>query len=260
MNVEIFSGRERFFGAGMMKAGENQPFSFFVRGVHQGTVTAKSEECDFAEEKTYTGSEPVLFSVPSVKAKACLFSITVQPMFTEDISNGVKWRALTGLLAVRLDDREFQGRTLRLLPGRRVFFSFMDMKGSRFYLRGCGLKEDQVLESESFHQDYMPKLQDFCVIEGFVKGKVQDITISYLVLREDPELLKIPEPKVIFYRRSVHIEADENVSLISFRGEEVFSNRGSFDYDGSLDVVSFFTTGGRAMFCVLRERQVECFR
>lgn len=256
-SAEIVVNGESYFGVAPGKAGVDQPFSFEVGGIHRGSITARSRECQFDETKSYSNSSRVKFLVSKTN-KRCLFSIFINPQFTEKEANKQSWRGVQGLLVFRQSNMAIV-EAAQLRRGAYHIFNVEIKRPSRIYLKGCDTSYSShhgpsrvAIELDSTDMD-----EKACVIDGFIKddlGGTTDVVI--LISRFKDEFSRLPEPVIQHSNGSFKFSADRAVSIATFGNQLKFSPEGQFAGNG---VLKLFTAQGRSAFCIIKDGEHKCF-
>lgn len=257
-SAEIVVNGDHNLGIAAAKADPGRPFSFSVAGIHRGTITIRSKECGVDISQSYSGSALYPFTV-DVKDR-CLFAISVFPDFTEKESNGIEWRGLTGVLAVRLTSNVAVVKAERLRFMNNALLDLELNERSRVYLRGCGFKHHLVhnpgLFSVEIKDNLNPEGGD-CVVDGYAAGvSGRKLDLAILLSHYAIDFTRLPLPELKIGERSLTVSADSSVSFMSFGKENVFSN--SHTFQGSEGVLRLYTNKGRYAFCVI-DRVAQCY-
>lgn len=257
-SAEIVVNGDHNLGIAAARADVGQPFSFSVAGIYRGTITVKSKECGVDISRSYSETGLVPFTV-SVKDR-CLFSISVFPDFSEDESNKIEWRGLSGVLAVRSSRKAFvKSERIRFISNALLEIDFEER--TRVYLSGCGFKHHLIHPAGLFSIDVKDNLNPEggeCVVDGYAMGSSGTKTdLALLISHYDIGFNRLPIPELKVNRRSIAVVADSSVSFMAFNEQQVFSNNHRFS--GTKGTLRLYTSQGRYAFCVI-DGGVQCYR
>lgn len=228
------------------------PFSFSVKGIHKGWVSVKSKECNLNEVVSYVNSEEVIFTAKAEVAR-CLIAITVMPEFSSLESNSIEWRSLQGFLLLRRDESIQIYDTSQFSKRDSTGFKVPILeKGSRLVVKGCDINIDELsLTNEKFFIVKKPDSNP-CLAQGFIKGKRENRTISFLVSSFDSDYLKLPKPSISFEGGGIFIQGSSSVSFISANNHFAFSDSMIVRANNFPISVVLYSAQGRASYCFIR--------
>lgn len=257
-SAEIITGRDHNFGIVAERADTYQPFVFSVAGIYKGTISVRSNECNFDESITYSQTGPVRFEVPV--QERCLYQILVKPHFTAREAGGVSWRAISGVLLLRGNENALV-KAVQIREDSHATINFNFITRTRLFLKGCGYQHDEWHEkglvSLEVTDDYFGQARD-CVLDGAsYSDSGRRVPISILLSRYASDYIRLPVPEITYQGAETQVWADPSISILSRNKTSIFDNFATFV--GPIETLRFYTAKGRYAFCVQKEI-LKCFR
>ena len=249
------------FGVSIKRAYSDEPFLFSVGGLYSGSVNISSQECQINETKNYTNFEYVNFILDLKSFKRCVIAITITPYFDPDISELVKWKSVNGLLAIKTDDYETNYQSFQIRNSDNVFFTYeVTDKVSRVFLKGCGYTYDQKInhgQRSILITPHEMKFNRACVIEGFIKGELQNQSLALFINKYDDIFSPLPTPSLIFNEKTFEVNADHNISLIGLGDKFIFGSKAQFYYKNDESIVRLYSNQGRTAVCFIYKNKKD---
>jgi len=255
-SAEIHIDNKIHLGLAVVKASSKKPFSFSVFGINEGVIEVRSKECGIDEGRYYWNWEETKFEFPITK-KRCILSVHVTPYFSESQSKGVFYRGLTGEIIVHRSSEEFSGEAHQLRGPQRVLVSLDIKSKARVYLRGCGEKVDKTLYPGIHIEAF--EIKEDCILEGFIKGRNQDITILRAFKIHNEKFRKLSHPIMTRKKACVKVSTDPFASLTQIIDKTCFDSECSTEKQPPGFIRSYSSTG-RVSICKLEaDYTMKCF-
>jgi len=265
-SADIKIGENNYNGIALAKAEANEPFIFYVGGIYSGTIEVKSIDCNIDLKKTYSNSSYTSFVIDMKENKRCLFSINIFPYFEKEISNGIKWKSIKGLVALKKEKYLYNYYQYQISDQESFMIPFtVQENDSRVFIKGCNYKHDKKYLKGTYTVTIKSseiKVDDTCIMEGFIKSKKQNESVTVLVTKYKFSFKALPEPEITINDKTFDILADHNISFIGLGSKSVFSNYGKFLFDQEQEIVRLYSVQGRTLACKVNKekKDYECFR
>lgn len=266
-SADLIIEGNNYKGISLVKAQDHEPFIFYVAGIYNGYINIKSNDCNIDQSKSYKNSALTSFVVDLKENDRCLISVNVFPQFEKEIANGFKWKSVKGLIAIKKEKyKQFNYQSYQVTKHIHILFPFSaEQDNSRVFIKGCGFKFDKTFNKGSHLIKISSNDLDFnstCILEGFIKNKIQDESVTILVTNYELGFRPLPEPHILFKNNKIEILADSNVSFISLGSQFLFSNVGELKLEEPEVIIRLYSIKGRTLSCKINKevKALSCFR
>lgn len=258
-SVLFYKDNQPHYGLLIVKAPVKGAFSFSVQGIHKGFVNVASSECGVNTSTYYKDSSRVEFSLDPTLTR-CLFSITVNPDFAEGENSGEQWSSLSGVVMMKRDDRTTLSNAHQIPFSSFTWFSYIPKESNtRVFAKGCGEHIDDKVPNRLQTHLFSLNKADLCVLEGFYKNKLEDVTLLNLLSTYSPQFNKLPTPVIEITDTHLLVKAPSEVSLIVLNSKNYFtSDLKLTSYSFPISLI-FYTTAGRSAYCLIPDsKEITC--
>lgn len=244
-----------------------------IQGYGTGEIKVDGQTCGVEFNKSYSLNERVSIPLPQVdpiSAKSCLLDVLVTPHYKEQDNAAIKVYPFKGIVALK-ESKPSVSRFTRKLTGNMKSTLHINVGGTgsvKYIFTGCGLKvtgdaplSEGYLDLDTANLVNM-KTGTSCVLEGIViSPEYEDMFVTVLISAYSPLFTPLSEPSIAVKDKSLEIEGDSAVSIVSLDSEFKIGNTGKFDLNpNGNQVIRLITNKGRSVIGTKQEGSWQWIR